>query len=213
MCPDDITQHVKLAPACHENSYLATKWVSWVNQRTWASRTIQRIQQHHSYKIDSGVWTIGNAICKQECWDYVGFERTWICKNGLDSFKLIYGLTVLHSSSFPSDSYSGIPLIFDASILVKRSKEKLVCGGCRKFLLLFGRIGPLALRPCALLRAWGFLPHSINILQIPLWYDVIWCVLRSPLRPLARPCIFDASISCSQNPISPEDVIERTGFL
>ena len=44
------------------------------------------------------------------------------------------------------------------------------------------------------------------------WYDVIWCVLRSPLRPLARPCIFDASISCSQNPISPEDVIERTGF-
>ena len=29
-------------------------------------------------------------------------------------------------------------------------------GGCQKFLLLFGRIGPLALRPCALLRAWGF---------------------------------------------------------
>ena len=42
---------------------------------------------------------------------------------------------------------------------------------------------------------------------------VIWYVLRSPLRPLARPCIFDASISCSQNPISPEDVIERTGFF
>ena len=34
----------------------------------------------------------------------------------------------------------------------------------------------------------------------------------SPLRPLARPCIFDASISCSQNPISSEDVIERTVF-
>ena len=45
------------------------------------------------------------------------------------------------------------------------------------------------------------------------WYGLIWYVLRSPLRPLARPCIFDASISCSQNPISPEDVIERTGFL
>ena len=90
-----------------------------------------------------------------------------------------------------------------------------IYGGCRKFLLLFGRIGPLALRPCALLRAWGFLSHSINILQIPLWYgDMMWwCVLRSPLRPLARPCIFDASISCSQNPISPEDVIERTGFF
>ena len=44
------------------------------------------------------------------------------------------------------------------------------------------------------------------------WYMVIWYVLRSPARPLARPCIFDASISCSQNPISPEDVIERTGF-
>ena len=45
------------------------------------------------------------------------------------------------------------------------------------------------------------------------WYMVIWYVLRSPLRPLARPCIFDGSISCSQNPISPEDVIERTGFF
>ena len=42
---------------------------------------------------------------------------------------------------------------------------------------------------------------------------VIWYVLRAPLRPLARPCIFDASISCSQNPISPEDVIERTVFV
>ena len=39
---------------------------------------------------------------------------------------------------------------------------------------------------------------------------VIRYVLRSPLRPPARPCICDASISCSQNPISPEDVIERT---
>ena len=89
------------------------------------------------------------------------------------------------------------------------------CGGCRKFLLLFGRIGPLALRPCALARVGFFAtfnkypPNSIVIW----WYDVIWCVLRSPLRPLARPCIFDASISCSQNPISPEDVIERTGFF
>ena len=45
------------------------------------------------------------------------------------------------------------------------------------------------------------------------WYGLIWYVLRSPLRPLARPCIFDASISCAQNPISPEDLIERTGFF
>ena len=44
----------------------------------------------------------------------------------------------------------------------------ILFGGCRKFLLLFGRIGPLALRPCALLRGWGFLPHSLNILQISL---------------------------------------------
>ena len=57
-------------------------------------------------------------------------------------------------------------------------------GGCRKFLLLFGRIGPLALRPCALLRAWGFLPRSINILQIPLWYgDMMWYGVSC-----ARPC-------------------------
>ena len=28
-----------------------------------------------------------------------------------------------------------------------------------------------------------------------------------------RPCILNDSISCSQNPISPEDVIERTGFF
>ena len=41
-------------------------------------------------------------------------------------------------------------------------------------------IGPLALRPCALLRAWGFC-H-------------IWHFMRSPLRPLVRPCIFFASI-------------------
>ena len=92
-----------------------------------------------------------------------------------------------------------------------------VYGGCRKFLLLFGRIGPLALRPCALLRAWFFLPHSIikytpNSMVI-WWYGLIWYVLRSPLRPLARPCIFDTSISCFQIPISPEDVIERTGFF
>ena len=74
-----------------------------------------------------------------------------------------------------------------------------IYGGCQKFLLLFGRIGPLALRPCALLRAWVFFatfneypPNSMVIW----WYMVIWYVLRSPLRPLARPCIFDASISC-----------------
>ena len=48
-----------------------------------------------------------------------------------------------------------------------KGKSLSLYGGCRKFLLLFGRIGPLALRPCALLRAWGFLPHSMNILQIP----------------------------------------------
>ena len=58
-------------------------------------------------------------------------------------------------------------------------------GGCRKFLLLCGRIGPLALRPCALLRAWGFLPHSINILQIPWWYgDMDWYGMSC-----ARPCV------------------------
>ena len=60
----------------------------------------------------------------------------------------------------------------------------LLYGGCRKFLLLFGRIGPLALRPCALLRAWVFFPHSINILQIPLWYgDMMWYGVSC-----ARPC-------------------------
>ena len=37
-------------------------------------------------------------------------------------------------------------------------------------------------------------------------------ICLAPLRPLARPCIFDASISCSQNPICPKDVIERTRF-
>ena len=64
-----------------------------------------------------------------------------------------------------------------------------IYGGCRKFLLLFGRIGPLALRPCALLRAWVFLPHSINILQIPLWYgDMMWYGVSCarPCAPLAR---------------------------
>ena len=50
-----------------------------------------------------------------------------------------------------------------------------VYGSCRKFLLLFGRIGPHALRPCTRLRAWVFLSHSINILQIPWWYgDMDW---------------------------------------
>ena len=58
-------------------------------------------------------------------------------------------------------------------------------GGCRKFLLLFGRIGPLALRPCALLRAWGFLPHSINILQIPWWYGHMDWYGMSCARPCA----------------------------
>ena len=55
----------------------------------------------------------------------------------------------------------------------------IIHGGCRKFLLLFGRIGPLALRPCALLRAWGLLPHSINILQIPRWYGDMVCLARA----------------------------------
>ena len=41
-----------------------------------------------------------------------------------------------------------------------------------------------------------YVPNSMVIW----WYGLIWYVLRSPLRPLARPCIFDASISCSQNP-------------
>ena len=39
------------------------------------------------------------------------------------------------------------------------------------------------------------------------WYGLIWYVLRSPLRPLARPFIFDASIYHA------EDVIERTFFF
>ena len=43
------------------------------------------------------------------------------------------------------------------------------------------------------------------------WYDRTPCA--SPLRALARPCTFDASRSCSQNPICPEDVIERTCFV
>ena len=89
-------------------------------------------------------------------------------------------------------------------------------GGCRKFRLLFGRIGPLRFALARYCARGVFLPHSINVLQIRWWYGdngLIWYVLRSPLRPLARPCIFDASISCSQNPISPEDVIERTGLF
>ena len=48
------------------------------------------------------------------------------------------------------------------------------------------------------LRGVGVLPPSICL---------------APLRPLARPCIVDASISCSENPICPKDVIERTGVL
>ena len=34
-----------------------------------------------------------------------------------------------------------------------------------------------------------------------------------PCALLRGPAFFDASISCSQNPISPEDVVERTGFF
>ena len=35
-------------------------------------------------------------------------------------------------------------------------QNKNVYGGLRKFLSVFGMIGPLALRPCALLLGWGF---------------------------------------------------------
>ena len=56
------------------------------------------------------------------------------------------------------------PLAITFCIGTKAESQPKTHGGCRKFLLLFGRIGPLALLPCALLRAWGFLPHSINIL-------------------------------------------------
>ena len=87
--------------------------------------------------------------------------------------------------------------------------------GCRKFLLLFGRIGPLALRPCALLRAWGFLPHSINILQIPLWYgDMMWYGVSCacPCSLLRGPA-FLMPLYHALKILSPEDVIERTGFF
>ena len=136
-------------------------------------------------------------ICIEYCKYHLG-KLTWV------SQKLSFTVSTLLSWKLPLDRSD-----------LSRFHGK-GCGGCRKFLLLFGRIGPLPLRPCALLRAWVFFatfnkypPNSIVIW----WYDVIWCVLRSPLRPLARPCIFDASISGSQNPISPEDVIERTGFF
>ena len=72
-------------------------------------------------------------------------------------------------------------------------------GGLGKFLSDFGMIGPLALRPCALLRAWGFC-H-------------VCYVLRSPLRPLARPCIFDASISCSKILSAPKTWLKGRVFL
>ena len=78
--------------------------------------------------------------------------------------------------------------------LSKRIPTFVHVGGWQKFLYNFGMIGPLAFRPL-----WGFC-H-------------IWYVLRSPLRPLARPCIFDASRWCSPNLICPEDVIERTVFV
>ena len=55
--------------------------------------------------------------------------------------------------------------------------------------------------------------HSTCHITICIYSMVIWYVLRSPLRPLARPCIFDASISCSQNPICHEEVTERPGFF
>ena len=43
--------------------------------------------------------------------------------------------------------------------------------------------------------------------------SVIRFVLRSPLCRLARPCIFDASTSCCQNPVCREDAIERRWFF
>ena len=89
-------------------------------------------------------------------------------------------------------------------------------GGCRKFLLLFGRIGPLALRPCAVLRAWDFLPHSINILQIPWWYgDMDWYGMSCarPCALLRGPAFLMPLYHALKILISPEDVIERTGFF
>ena len=88
--------------------------------------------------------------------------------------------------------FTSLFLFWRSCILIRLTNptEKTIdtYGGCRKFLLLFGRIGPLALRPCALLRAWGFLPHSINILQIPLWYgDMMWCMVCLALA-LAPSC-------------------------
>ena len=60
----------------------------------------------------------------------------------------------------------------------------IVMWGLSKIPVAFGRIGRLALRPCTLLRAWGSLPHSINILQIPWWYaDMDWYGMSC-----ARPC-------------------------
>ena len=77
--------------------------------------------------------------------------------------------------------------------------------GCWKFLLLFGRIGPLE----------GFLPHSVNILQIPWWYgDMDWYGMYC-----ARPCallrgpVFLMPLYHALKILSPpEDVMERTGF-
>ena len=43
--------------------------------------------------------------------------------------------------------------------------------------------------------------------------SVIRFVLRSPSCRLARPCIFDASTSCCQNPVCREDAIERRWFF
>ena len=48
-------------------------------------------------------------------------------------------------------------------------------------------------------------PNSMMI-----WIDMVCLALA--LAPSCAALHFDASISCSQNPIFPEDVIERTGF-
>ena len=100
---------------------------------------------------------------------------SWIC--GLSKPEKIDGVNWVHPL-VPNYSFSNNHGSVDSGCIWK------VYGGCRKFLLLFGRIGPLALRPCALLRAWGFLPHSMNILQIPWWYgDMGWYGMSC-----ARPC-------------------------
>ena len=64
-----------------------------------------------------------------------------------------------------------------------------IFGGCQKFLLLFGRIGPLALRPCALFCAWVFLPHSTNTVSSKFHGDmVIWIDMVCLALALAPSC-------------------------